>query len=246
MRSKIDDDVANLFDLEPRNNIPEQPASQARSHEPTPAAAAGVPRSQAASDFRVHPSRQDASVDLMRGSEARRRELELLDDEGPAVRWSLWAKIGGLAVLAGVGYYLLSPEVITAASTAAPSAAAAPAAGAAAAVATAPVPVPVPTPGVAEIPVLLGPDAVLTSGGAALAAVDLAAMGPSPESAEETLISVGLDRSTVDAADRSCSNSVIEGASRSLCVTVGAARYYQCTTNGGRIWNVALPGCSAP
>lgn len=131
----------------------------------------------------------------------------------------------GLVVVAGIAYAIFGGSSAPVA-TQAPVEAAAPVAGTAPGVASAPNPAP-------GVPGDMG---MISTG----------TVGAAPAAPEVTVLALeqALELQALPPADRTCTSPALsEGFDRELCKSVGVQKYFQCTANAGRRWDVRIPGC---
>jgi hypothetical protein len=75
------------------------------------------------------------------------------------------------------------------------------------------------------------------------AGVDLSGgMGASPQSQASLAAEIRSDTALLPSAEQTCSSALLHPDEKSICVTQGPIRFYQCTGNGKR-WDVSRPGC---
>lgn len=245
MSLEIDSELARMMDL---GTTPAQPVEQARAE---PAQAHREAHQDVVGDQVVTPSSDDASIDLMRSGRPARLPAdvpELPDPDAGEVQaepgagglplGALARLVSGVIVLAAAGY--LAMPVSSPATTTVKTLASGP-------VARAPVPaaadpaMPLPTPG--AIPVGGAAGTPVPAAPLRIQAIDLAAMGDSPQSAAEVASEIELDGLVLAASEQTCGSRFVQGESRSVCQTQGPVRYFKCTRGGGRVWDAALPGC---
>lgn len=242
MSLTIDSDVAKMMDLGTTRVQPLEPAREepAQAHREAPQDVIG--------DQVVTPSSDDASIDLMRSGRPARLPAyvpeypdpqEVVQAEPVAGGLSVGALarlVSGVIVLAAAGYLAMpvsSPTTVrTLASAPAPRVLAPAAADPA---------MPLPTPG--AVPAGGATGTPVPAAPLRIQAIDLAAMGDSPQSAAEVASEIELDGLVLAAAEQTCGSRFVQGESRSVCQTQGPVRYFKCTRGGGRIWDAALPGC---
>ena len=83
-------------------------------------------------------------------------------------------------------------------------------------------------------------DAAATSVGLSL---DLSAMADSPQSQAALVAEIARDTKVLPESEKSCSSGELSTYDRRVCGAAGHIRFFQCTQNTGRIWDVRLPGC---
>ena len=83
-------------------------------------------------------------------------------------------------------------------------------------------------------------DAPATTVGLSL---DMSAMTDSPQSQPSLVAEIERDTKVLPEAEKSCSSGALSTYDRRVCSVTGHIRFFQCTQNTGRIWDVRLPGC---
>lgn len=257
-----DDDVATEVPQEPQAQA-RQAQTAAKESPPPSSQPESPPASTSAPEATVAPATKQKAVpvvgevkleaaDALAGSlvfnESERGEIEPV--EKPVTkhkRGSATDKVktvAGLLVLAAAGYLVLPGPVVGAVDQAQPQQAAqVPAQTPAEAPAQAPLPVTSTAPagdvapqGAAAAPA----ETPVTSVGLSL---DLSAMGDSPQSQRALVAEIQRDSKVLPDSEKSCSSGELSTYDRRVCSAAGHIRFFQCTHNTGRIWDVRLPGC---
>lgn len=73
--------------------------------------------------------------------------------------------------------------------------------------------------------------------------IDLSAMVDSPQSQADLVAEMQRDTQVIPEAEQSCASGALSNSDRRVCNTAGHVRFFACTNDAGRIWDVHVAGC---
>lgn len=235
----------NAKKITPPSSQPEVPTASTSAPETTVAQATKKKAAPVVGEVKLEAA--DALAGSLVFNESERGEIEPVEKPATKQRGSATDKVktvAGLLVLAVAGYLLVPGPGVGEVDQAEPhQAAELPAQTPAAAPAQASLPVTgtAPASDVAPQVAAAAPnESSVTSVGLSL---DLSAMGESPQSQPALVAELQRDSKVLPESEKSCSSGELSTYDRRVCSAAGHIRFFQCTQNTGRIWDVRLPGC---